>query len=64
MTSAMDGFDPLAYLPSPLPYGNHQAIDYMSAASHIDPLDQYSNFDAETYIRYVISNQHDRVRSG
>ena len=52
MAATMDNYDTISFLPSPLPFGNHNLhLDYMSATSNIDPLDQYSNFDSETYAR-------------
>ncbi|KAK5070423.1 hypothetical protein LTR64_000094 [Lithohypha guttulata] len=47
----MDNYDAVNFLPSPLPFGNHNLhLDYMSVTSHMDTLDQYSNFDSETYV--------------
>lgn len=52
MAATMDSYDPVSFLPSPLPFGNqHLHLDYMSNTSNIDPLDQYSNFESETYVR-------------
>jgi hypothetical protein len=55
MASTMDGYDPLAmpYMHSPMPFpaGNIQNLDYMSVNSVMDPMDQYSNFDSEPYMR-------------
>ena len=58
MSSAMDGYDPLAtpYFPSPMPSyngGGLQNLDYMSVPSVMDLQDQYSNFDSEPYMRYT-----------
>jgi len=52
MAATMENYDAVNFIPSPLAFANHNAhLDYMSAASNIDPLDQYSNFDSETYVR-------------
>lgn len=55
MAIVMDNYDAVNFLPSPLPFGNSSIhLDYMSATSNVDPLDQYSNFDSDAYARYVI----------
>ena len=52
MATTMDNYDAVNFLPSPMAYNSHNLhLDYMSATSNVDPLDQYSNFDAETYVR-------------
>ena len=52
MAITMDNYDNINFLASPLPFSNHGLhLDYMSATSNVDPLDQYSNFDSETYLR-------------
>lgn len=57
MAAVMDAFDPLAmqytHSPMPFPAGNMQNLDYMSVPSVMDLQDQYSNFDSETYMRWV-----------
>ena len=55
----MDGYDPLAtpYFPSPIPAysgGGVQNLDYMSVPSVMDLQEQYSNFDSEPYMRYIV----------
>jgi hypothetical protein len=52
----MDGFDTMtmSYLgASPLSLGNLQAADYLAAMPGMDLPDQRSNFDTETFVRYV-----------
>lgn len=52
MAAVMDSYDHINFLPSPLPFGNQNLhLDYMSATSNVDPLDQYSNFDSDAYGR-------------
>lgn len=55
MATTIESYDAVSFLPSPLPFGNqHLHLDYMSTTSNIDALDQYSNFDSETYVRCVV----------
>jgi hypothetical protein len=52
----MDGFDTMtmSYLAaSPLSLSNLQAADYLAAMPGMDLPDQRSNFETETFIRYV-----------
>lgn len=51
------GFDTMAmpYLASPMPLGNMQGTDYLGSMPGMDMHDQRSNFDAETFIRCVLS---------
>lgn len=51
----MEGFDTMAmppYLASPLSLGNLQG-DYLNAMPGLDMTDHRSNFDSETFVRYV-----------
>ena len=54
----MDAFDTgeLPFIPSPMPFSGNamQHLDYMSVTSGLDLQDQYSNFDAENYMRLVL----------
>lgn len=51
MAATMDNYDAVSFIPSPMPYGHYSLhLDYASNTSNIDPLDQYSNFDSETYV--------------
>ena len=52
----MEGFDTMAvppYLASPLSLGNLQGADYLNAMSSLDMPDHRSNFDTETFVRWV-----------
>lgn len=51
----MEGFDTMAapYLASPLSLGNLQGADYLNAMSGLDMPDHRSNFDTETFVRWV-----------
>lgn len=52
----MEGFDTMAmppYLASPLSLGNLQGSDYLNAMPGLDLPDHRSNFDSETFVRYV-----------
>jgi len=58
MVATMDAFDPLVAMPylhppMPFPSNGDPNLDYMnmSVPSVLDPLDQYSNFDSEPYMR-------------
>jgi acid phosphatase len=53
----MDGFDTMAmpYLASPLSLANIQGSDYLNALPGMDLPDQRSNFDSETFVRFVVS---------
>lgn len=53
VATTMDTYDPASYLPGTFNFGggHNLHLDYMSATSNVDPLDQYSNFDSETYMR-------------
>lgn len=52
MAAVMENYDAVSFLPSPMPFGHQNLhLDYMSATSNIDPLDQYSNFDSDAYAR-------------
>jgi acid phosphatase len=50
----MEGFDTMAmpYLASPLSLSNLQG-DYLNSMPGMDLPDQRSNFDTETFVRYV-----------
>lgn len=53
----MEGFDTMAmppYMASPLSLGNLQSTDYLNAMSGLDLPDHRSNFDSETFVRWVI----------
>lgn len=51
MAATMDNYDSVSFLPSPVPFSGHNVhLDYMSATSNVDSLDQYSNFDSEPYV--------------
>jgi acid phosphatase len=52
----MDGFDTMAmpYLASPLSLANLQGSDYLNALPGMDLPDQRSNFDSETFVRFVV----------
>lgn len=41
------------YLASPLSLGNLQGADYLNAMSSLDMPDHRSNFDTETFVRWV-----------
>lgn len=43
----------MPYLASPLSLGNLQGVDYLSSVPGMDLPDQPSNFDSETFVRYV-----------
>jgi hypothetical protein len=44
----------MPYLASPLSLGNLQGTDYLNAMSNLDLPDHRSNFDSETFVRWVI----------
>lgn len=43
----------MPYLASPLSLGNIQGTDYLNAMPSMDLPDHRSNFDSETFVRYV-----------
>lgn len=52
MAVVMDSYEHVNFLPSPLPFANQNLhLDYMGAPSHVDALDQYSNFESDAYAR-------------
>lgn len=44
------------YLASPLSLGNLQGSDYLNAIPGLDLPDHRSNFDSETFVRYVVAH--------
>jgi len=60
----MEGFDTMAmppyHLASPLSLGNLQGTDYLNAMSGLDMPDHRSNFDTETFVRWVIKSSGTR----
>lgn len=55
----MDTFDTMAmpYLASPLSLGNMQGTDYLNAMPSMDIPDHRSNFDSETFVRFVAARR-------
>lgn len=63
----MDGFDTMAvppYLASPLSLGNLQSADYLNAISGLEMPDHRSNFDTETFVRWVSTSALQVGREG
>lgn len=56
MATTMDNYETLAYLPSPVGFGQSPlpSMDYMGPGSNFGDLDGYSNVESEAYIRWVL----------